>query len=81
MAGKKKTTSSVENKAREDVHKKAKEIIESKEESKTNPLEVNLSPVQRQKLELLASLHDDEPEIYAEKILGRFIADRLYLLK
>jgi hypothetical protein len=83
MAKEKKKTSSVEDTTRNETHRKAKEIIEETSESETpeTALVVNLSPVQKQKLDLLASMNNDSPSDYAKKILGQFIADRMYLLK
>ena len=83
MAKEKKKTSSVDDTTRDETHRKAKEIIKETSESETpeTALVVNLSPVQKQKLDLLASMNNDSPSDYAKKILGQFIADRMYLLK
>lgn len=90
MARVKKKASSAENEARKDVHEKAEELIEeSQPESepkkyelpKPEALSVYLSPVQRQQLTILASLNNDTPAEYAKKVLGQYIADRLYTLK
>jgi len=83
MAKAKKKTSSVDDTTRDETHRKAKEIIEDSSESETSETElvVNLSPVQKQKLDLLATMNNDSPSDYAKKILGQFIADRMYLLK
>lgn len=89
MAKSKKKTSSVEDTTRESAQKKAEEIVESKKERKTerkteskhSALAVPLSPVQLQQINILASLNNDSPEDYAKKVLGQYIADRLYLLR
>lgn len=84
MAKAKKKPSSVENTAREDVHKKAKEIIEeSQSESDVNSsvLEIRLPPYRVHQLEVLAKLNDDTPAEYAKKVLSQYIVDRLYLMK
>jgi hypothetical protein len=83
MAKSKKKTSSVEDTTRESAQKKAEEIVEKERqtESKHSALAVPLSPVQLQQINILASLNNDSPGEYAKKVLGQYIADRLYLLR
>ena len=58
---------------RETAHKSA--------ENAQNTVVVRLTPVQLQQLQIIAQLaHGDTPETYAQKVLSRHIADRLYLV-
>jgi hypothetical protein len=84
MARAKKKPSSVENTAREDVHKKAEEIIEesqSESEPASTVIEIKLPPYRLHQLQVLAKLNDDTPAEYAKKVLSQYIVDRLYLVK
>ena len=50
-------------------------------ENTQNTVVVPLTPVQLQQLQIIAQLaHGDTPETYAQKVLSRHIADRLYLV-
>ena len=58
---------------RESAHKSA--------ENAPNTVVVPLTPVQLQQLQIIAQMaHGDTPETYAQKVLSRHIADRLYLV-
>lgn len=58
---------------RESAHKSA--------ENAQNTVVVPLTPVQLQQLQIIAQMaHGDTPETYAQKVLSRHIADRLYLV-
>lgn len=61
---------------RESAHKSADNAPNA-----PNTVVVPLTPVQLQQLQIIAQLaHGDTPETYAQKVLSRHIADRLYLV-
>lgn len=58
-----------------------RESAHNSAENAQNTVVVPLTPVQLQQLQIIAQLaHGDTPETYAQKVLSRHIADRLYLV-